>query len=250
MSTFTIGQVAERTGFTASALRYYEELGLVVPTDRTASGYRVYDDAALSRLAFIARAKQLGCTLDEITDLLGIWDGERCGPVQRRFHDLVTEKIQATETQIADLTAFGSQLLSAAARLDSRPIDGPCGEACACMADSNDSATTPVTLVSTRTGAAPIACTLDASAMPDRVAQWQSALGQVRTRSSTPDGRLRIEFVPGVDASALVELVEAEQHCCAFFSFSMTFDSRGVGLEVGAPESAAELVDTVFGKAS
>ena len=94
MSTFTIGQVAERTGFSTSALRYYEELGLVAPATRTAAGYRLYDDETLSRLAFVARAKQLGCSLEEITDLLDVWDGEQCGPVQRRFHALVTEKLQ------------------------------------------------------------------------------------------------------------------------------------------------------------
>jgi DNA-binding transcriptional MerR regulator len=87
MSTFTIGQVAERSGFSASALRYYEELGLIAPAARTEAGYRLYDDRALSRLAFVARAKQLGCSLNEITDLLSVWDGEQCGPVQRRFHD-------------------------------------------------------------------------------------------------------------------------------------------------------------------
>ena len=96
MSTLTIGQVAERTGFTASALRYYEGLGLVMPTTRTDAGYRLYGDDTVHRLAFIARAKQLGCSLDEITDLLAIWDGDRCAPVQRRFHELVTEKIGAT----------------------------------------------------------------------------------------------------------------------------------------------------------
>ena len=84
MSTLTIGQVAERTGFSASSLRYYEGIGLVVPAARTDAGYRLYDEAAVGRLAFIARAKQLGCTLEEITDLVSIWDGERCGPVQRR----------------------------------------------------------------------------------------------------------------------------------------------------------------------
>lgn len=41
MSTFTIGQIAERTGFTTSSLRYYEGIGLVAPTTRTDAGYRV-----------------------------------------------------------------------------------------------------------------------------------------------------------------------------------------------------------------
>ena len=75
-------------------------------------------------------------------------------------------------------------------------------------------------------------------------------LAEVRARSTTPDGRLRISFGPGVDSAALVELVEAEHHCCAFFSFSITFDARGLGLEVGAPETAAEIVEALFGRAS
>jgi DNA-binding transcriptional MerR regulator len=132
-STYTIGQVAERFGFTASALRYYEVIGLVEPSTRTGSGYRVYDDGSLDRLAFIARAKQLGCSLEEITDLVGIWDGERCGPVQRRFHDLVTTKLADTERQIAELTALQAELRHAATQLDAPPTDGPCSAGCACM---------------------------------------------------------------------------------------------------------------------
>src|SRR4029079_4289209 len=82
VGTYTIGEAAERSGFSASALRYYEGIGLVQPSNRTDAGYRLYDDRALGRLAFIGRAKQLGCTLEEIIDLVSIWDGERCGPVQ------------------------------------------------------------------------------------------------------------------------------------------------------------------------
>ncbi len=133
-STYTIGQVAERSGFSASALRYYEGIGLVEPSTRTGSGYRIYDDASLTRLAFISRAKQLGCSLEEITDLVGIWDGERCGPVQRRFHDLVTNKLADTERQIGELTVLRDQLRQAAAFLDGPAIDGPCSAACACLA--------------------------------------------------------------------------------------------------------------------
>ena len=133
VSTYTIGDVAERSGFTASSLRYYEGIGLVVPRARTDAGYRIYDDHALARLAFIARAKQLGCTLEEITDLIGIWDGERCGPVQRSFHDLVTAKLAATERQIAELTALTDQLRHAAVQLAGPALDGPCNEDCACL---------------------------------------------------------------------------------------------------------------------
>ena len=83
-------------------------------------GYRLYDDRALARLAFIARAKQLGCSLEEITDLATIWDGEQCRPVQRRFHDLVTDKIRTADTQIGELRVFADQLRRAADQLGRR----------------------------------------------------------------------------------------------------------------------------------
>ena len=109
------GEVAERSGFSASSLRYYEGIGLVEPMTRTDAGYRLYDDGTLDRLSFIARAKELGCSLEEITDLVSIWDGDRCGPVQRRFHDLVTAKIADSQRRIAELVALAAQLQVAAA---------------------------------------------------------------------------------------------------------------------------------------
>jgi MerR family transcriptional regulator, copper efflux regulator len=133
MSTYTIGEIAGRSGFTASALRYYEDIGLLEPATRTEAGYRLYDEAALSRLAFIGRAKQLGCTLDEITDLVRVWDGEHCGRVQRHFHELVTTKLGEAERQIAELTAFADQLRGAAAHLAGPATDGPCDETCVCL---------------------------------------------------------------------------------------------------------------------
>lgn len=132
MSTYTIGEVADASGFSASALRYYEGIGLVAPAARTASGYRLYDEATLTRLAFIARAKHLGCTLDEITDLVAVWDGT-CEPVQKRFHDLVTTKLAETQRQIAELTALHSQLGDAAAQLARPTLEGPCDGECACI---------------------------------------------------------------------------------------------------------------------
>lgn len=134
MGTYTIGETAERSGFSASALRYYEGIGLVVPTTRSDAGYRLYDDRALARLTFISRAKQVGCSLEEINDLVEIWDGERCGPVRERLHDLVTTKLADVERQIAELTELGSQLRHAAAQLAGPAVDGPCSERCACLA--------------------------------------------------------------------------------------------------------------------
>jgi DNA-binding transcriptional MerR regulator len=145
VDTYTIGETAERSGFSASTLRYYEGIGLVTPSERTPSGYRLYDDRALGRLAFIARAKQLGCSLEDIADLVGIWDGERCGPVQKRLHDLVTDKLTEAERQIDELHAFRDQLRRAATNLTAPAPDGPCSEVCACMA--LDGVLAPVPLI-------------------------------------------------------------------------------------------------------
>lgn len=61
----TVGEVAQRSGFAASALRYYEDVGLIVAA-RTEGGQRRYERGVLRRLAFIAAARHVGLTLDEI----------------------------------------------------------------------------------------------------------------------------------------------------------------------------------------
>lgn len=67
----TISEVAERSGFSASALRYYEREGLI-EASRTAGGQRRYARHELRRLAFIAAARHVGLTLDEIRDALAL----------------------------------------------------------------------------------------------------------------------------------------------------------------------------------
>lgn len=245
MSTYTIGEVAESTGFTTSALRYYEGRGLVSPTTRTESGYRVYDDHTLGRLAFIARAKQLGCSLEEIIDLAAVWDGERCGPVQRRFHELVTAKIEAAHLQMAELTAFAAQLQTAATQLSQPAVDGPCDGRCACTA-TPPSERIPVSLIASPDGP-PLACTLDAGAMPDRLAEWKAILSGASAHERAEDGALRVVFPSDLAVDELAQLVTAEQHCCSFFSFAITVDQRGIGLEVRAPEGADDFVTAMFG---
>jgi DNA-binding transcriptional MerR regulator len=250
VSTYTIGEVADRTGFSASALRYYEGIGLLAPASRTDAGYRLYDDHTVAQLAFIARAKQLGCSLEEITDLMSIWDGDRCGPVQRRFHELITEKLRTAKLQVVELTAFAAQLEVAAEQLSGEPLDGPCGDDCACLtAAPAASATAPVVFVS-QPADVPIACTIEPASLGDRLTEWQTVLDHARDRDATDDGALRIGFDAGVDVGRLAALVAAEQRCCAFFAFALTVDHRGLALEVRAPRDAAGIVDELFGRAA
>ena len=70
MENLTIGQLAKRAGLRPSALRYYEEQGLLKPVGRTASGYRLYNSEAEQSLKFIQRAQRLGLALADIRKLL------------------------------------------------------------------------------------------------------------------------------------------------------------------------------------
>jgi len=68
MPQLTISEVARQVGLQASAIRYYEQVGILVPAQRI-GGQRRYDTTVLYRLAVIQRARQTGFTLDEIREL-------------------------------------------------------------------------------------------------------------------------------------------------------------------------------------
>src|ERR1700719_3844257 len=72
---YTIEQVASRTGFTKRTLRYYEEVGLLPPTDRTEGNYRRYSEADIQRLERIKNLRDLlGFSLTDIRELLEVED--------------------------------------------------------------------------------------------------------------------------------------------------------------------------------
>jgi MerR family transcriptional regulator, copper efflux regulator len=163
-TTYKIKDVADRTGFTTATLRYYEEIGLLPESLRTPAGYRLYDDGTLERLAFITRAKQLGCSLDEIAELTLAWDGGQCGPVQERLQRLVATKLVDTQHQIAELLVLQRDLQRAADDLDRHRPEGPCDDRCGCISRPDEaSAGRPQTVRLIRKSAAstepsPIAC--------------------------------------------------------------------------------------------
>ena len=142
---YRIAEVAERTGFSTPTLRYYEGIGLLPPAERTRAGYRVYDDRAIERLTFIARAKQLGCTLEEITDLADAWGSNECAPIKHRLRELVATKLADTEARIAELTAFAKELRATAKTLESAPLDGPCDDTCGCVRGPTGAVAVPLT---------------------------------------------------------------------------------------------------------
>jgi DNA-binding transcriptional MerR regulator len=250
-----IKEVAEASGFTAATLRYYEQIGLLPEASRTPAGYRMYDGRTLDRLAFIARAKQLGCSLEEIKGLTAAWDGGQCGPIQDQLRQLVAGKIAAAQNQITELVTFSAELQQAATALERHRPEGACDADCGCVSDSNDTETGATTIHAVSLSAKPvagepaIACTLSAGSMKGRIADWQSLLAHVERREPI-DGGVRSVFSPSVPIGDLMRLVAAEQDCCQFFRFAITVDTRGVALEVRAPEDALEIVESMFGTPS
>lgn len=68
-----IGRAAKISGVSPKMIRYYEQTGLIPRAARQDSGYRDYDDADVHRLHFIRRARDLGFTVEQIGELLGLW---------------------------------------------------------------------------------------------------------------------------------------------------------------------------------
>ena len=246
-SGLRIADVARRSGFSAATLRYYEEIGLLPSPPRTNGGYRAYDDRTLERLAFITRAKQLGCTLEEISDLAMAWEGGQCGPVQDRLQSLVAAKLADAHARIVELMTLTAELQQAAAALRQHRPEGPCDDRCGCTTGPESTGTSvklgtkPVTDASP-----PIACTLQPDSMVGRMGDWQRLLGFVTARSTT-EGGVRLELAAQVPIDEVARLAAAEQECCSFLSFSLTIDPRGVALEVLAPPDALPIVHTLFG---
>lgn len=68
-----IGKAAQASGVSAKMVRHYESLGLLGEVGRTDSGYRQYTSADVHTLRFIKRARNLGFSMAEITELVGLW---------------------------------------------------------------------------------------------------------------------------------------------------------------------------------
>lgn len=93
MNGMRIGAVAKQSNVGIETIRYYERQGLLAQPERRPSGYRQYDESVLARLQFIRRAKQLGFTLSEIKELLGLWfaGDAKCVHVRQRAEVKIAE---------------------------------------------------------------------------------------------------------------------------------------------------------------
>lgn len=123
-ATFTIGELAARTGMTPDALRYYERLRVIAPVRRTAAGYRVYTGDTIERLRFIKQAQLHGLTLAEIRELLQVDTRGGVGRC-RRVQKLLQRKLVELDTRLTQLQEFRRSLEGYLAQCNRTLADSP-----------------------------------------------------------------------------------------------------------------------------
>lgn len=108
---FRVGQLARLTGKTARAIRFYEEMGLLSPIQRTKGGFRQYDDSAVLRIHWIDRLQDLGFSLAEIKEFLGALRAKDHGPAAMdELRGFYARKLIETRTARARLEALEREL--------------------------------------------------------------------------------------------------------------------------------------------
>lgn len=108
-----IGEVAERTGLSLRTIRYYEEVGLAVPSARSAGGFRLYSHTDVERLLLLKKMKPAGLQLTEIRELLAVLDtpAEDRGASDRARLARFAEKAEAQRSVLRQRLETVSELV-------------------------------------------------------------------------------------------------------------------------------------------
>lgn len=104
-----ISQVAEQTGLTSKAIRFYEEKGLITPPNRSLNGYRTYNARNIEELTLLRQARLVGFTLEECKELLALFHNS-----DRRSADVklrTLEKVADIDHHIKELTQMRERLM-------------------------------------------------------------------------------------------------------------------------------------------
>lgn len=116
-----IGQAADASGVSVKRIRHYEELGLLGDVPRTAANYRLYTAQHVHTLRFIQRARTLGFSVEEIRELLGLWNNKRRSSAAVKA--IAMRHVAELNTKIRELQGMADSLqhLAACCAGDHRP---------------------------------------------------------------------------------------------------------------------------------
>jgi MerR family copper efflux transcriptional regulator len=116
-----IGEVAQKSGVPAKTIRYYEDIGLILPAKRADNGYRLYDDDDVQTLHFINRARGLGFSVENCSNLLTLYQDRNRSSADVKA--IALSNIARIQHKIRELKAMETTLIDLAERChgDERP---------------------------------------------------------------------------------------------------------------------------------
>ena len=100
---YNIGQASDASGVSAKMIRHYEKIGVIPPADRTFSNYRIYSQNDVHTLQFVRRARDLGFSMKQIQELLGLWKHRRSS---REVKKVALEHVRELDTKIREMEAM------------------------------------------------------------------------------------------------------------------------------------------------
>jgi MerR family copper efflux transcriptional regulator len=107
-ATMNIGEAAKASGVSAKMIRHYESVGLFPEAVRTDAGYRQYTDREVNTLRFVRQARDLGFSIEQIRELLGLWQNRR--RPSRQVKALAQAHIQELEQKLEELQTMKATL--------------------------------------------------------------------------------------------------------------------------------------------
>lgn len=112
MADMRIGEFAAAAGVTTRTVRHYEQLGLLQPSERSASGYRYYTDRELARMKKIGQLQALGLTLEEIATVIDLYFDDPTGVQgKRKVLGILEGHLRETRRRRSDLERFENELV-------------------------------------------------------------------------------------------------------------------------------------------
>ena len=103
-----IGDAAKASGVSAKMIRHYESVGLFAQAARTDSGYRQYTDKEIGTLRFIRQSRDLGFSIEQIRELLGLWQNRR--RPSRQVKALAQAHLEELDEKLRELQAMKATL--------------------------------------------------------------------------------------------------------------------------------------------
>ena len=103
-----IGTIARRADLPTKTVRYYADIGLVLPSGRSSAGYRIYSEVELNKLRFVRSARSFGFSVEECRELLGLYeDRDRSSRDVKR---MAQQRIKQVEDKMAELQSLHDEL--------------------------------------------------------------------------------------------------------------------------------------------